>query len=69
MAELFAYDKPVQSDQMTAPKVTTTELKNAMAVLYNHAKNHRQADQAEFDAALDAIGEACNNENWCIYVP
>ena len=69
MAELFAFDKPVQSDQMTEPNVTTTELKNAMAVVYNHMKTHRMADLDELNAALDVMAEACNNENWIIYVP
>ncbi len=69
MAKLFAFDKPVQSDQMTAPSVTTTELKDALALIYNHMKQHRIACEDELQAALDTIGEACNNENWCIYVP
>lgn len=69
MAELFAYDKPVQSDHVTEPEVSVTELKNAMALVYNHMKKHRTASREEILDALDKMAEACNNENWVIYVP
>ncbi len=69
MAELFAFDRKIQSDQVTEPNVTTTELKNAIAVVYNHMKKHRKADRDELLSALDVMAEACNNENWVIYVP
>ncbi len=69
MAELFAFDRKIQSDQVSEPNVTTTELKNAIAVVYNHMKKHRKADRDELLSALDVMAEACNNENWVIYVP
>lgn len=77
MAELFAFDKPICSDQTTQPNVTTAELKNAMALVYNHMHCHsddalhchRRAEPLELSAALDVMAEAANNENWVIYVP
>lgn len=69
MAELFAHDHPIQSDQTTPPIVSTTELKNAMALVYNHVTFHRQVDRETLEKALDKLAICANNENWCIYVP
>ena len=68
-AYLFAQGYPVVSDQTTQPGVTTTELKNAMALVHNHMKRHETASRKDLLDALDKMAKATNNENWCIYVP
>ncbi len=69
VAEIFANGRPIISDHTTRPNVTTAELKNAMGVLYNHMTDHRNSDPVELREMLDVIAEACNNENWVIFVP
>jgi len=69
MAKLFAYDEPIVSDGVTAPNISTTQLKNSMAIVYNHTKGHNVASPALLDAALSVIAVAANNENWVVYVP
>lgn len=69
MAKLFAFDRPIESDQLTGPTTSSTELKNAMALVYNHVHRHRKASRAELIDALDKMAETANNENWVIYVP
>lgn len=69
MAKLFAFDHPIQSDQLTEPTTSSTELKNAMALVYNHVHRHQKAGRAELLDALDKMAEVANNENWVIYVP
>jgi len=69
MASIFANGWPIVSDGRTHPDVTTAELKNAMGIVYNHVTNHRTSEPDELREMLDVLAEACNNENWVVYVP
>ncbi len=69
MAEIFAYDKPIVSDRTTYPDVSSNELRNCMAIVYNHLKDHRTVSQTVLDTALDTMAKVANNENWVVYVP
>lgn len=66
---VFAIGIPIQSDQTTAPNVTTSDLQAAMALVHNHVLGLEAATVDDLAAALARLAVAANNENWCIYVP
>jgi len=67
-ASKYIADHPVCCDNITYP-ATTSDLKKAMATVYNHLHRHETVTRQELLNALEILANCVNNENWTIYVP
>ena len=57
----------INDDQITLPKVTATELREAMKLVYDNFQPG--CTNEELVNALGVLSTAAENGNWVIYVP
>ena len=62
-------ERPYVRDGATSPKVNSTQMRDAMKLVYEHMLRINKATEDDLRKALDVFEAAYKNENWVDYVP